>query len=40
MEPHINQGDMVLVGPVNPGDVKVGDIVMYEMSNRNACSTA
>ncbi len=34
MEPRINQGDVVLVGPVNPGDVKVGDIVMYQMSNK------
>jgi len=33
MEPLIDQGDVVLVGPVNPNTVKVGDIVLYEMSN-------
>ena len=30
MEPHINRGDLVLIGPVSPKDVKVGDIVMYQ----------
>ncbi len=34
MEPLINQGDVVLVGPVDASTVKVGDIVLYEMSNR------
>jgi signal peptidase len=34
MEPLINQGDVVLVGPVHADTVKVGDIVLYEMSNK------
>ena len=34
MEPHINQGDVVLVGPVNPDTVKVGQIVLYELPNK------
>ncbi len=34
MEPRIQQADIVLLGPVHASEVKVGDIVMYEMSNR------
>jgi signal peptidase len=34
MEPLINQGDVVLVGPVHADTVKVGDIVLYEMPNK------
>jgi signal peptidase len=33
MEPLINQGDVVLAGPVEPDQVKVGDIVLYELGN-------
>jgi signal peptidase len=31
MEPFINQGDVVLIGPTEPDDVKVGQVVAYEM---------
>lgn len=34
MEPLINQGDVVLIGPVHANNVRVGDIVMYQLSNR------
>ena len=34
MEPHINQGDVVLVGPIDANAVKVGDIVLYQMPNK------
>jgi signal peptidase len=34
MEPLINQGDVVLVGPVDANSVKVGDIVLYQMPNK------
>jgi signal peptidase I len=34
MEPLINQGDLVLVGPTDADTVKVGDIVLYELPNR------
>jgi signal peptidase I len=34
MEPNISQGDLVLVGPVNAADVKVGDIVLYQLPNK------
>jgi signal peptidase len=34
MEPLIQQGDVVLLGPISAGEVAVGDIVMYELSNR------
>ena len=34
MEPIINQGDLVLVGPVDAESVQVGDVVLYELSNR------
>ncbi len=34
MEPRINQGDVVLVGRVDPNTVKVGDIILYELPNR------
>jgi signal peptidase len=34
MTPVIHQGDVVLLGPVNPEQVKVGDVVLYQQSNR------
>ncbi len=34
MEPNINQADVVLLGPVHASQVKVGDIVMYELPSR------
>ncbi len=34
MDPRIKQGDIVLVEPVDADSVKVGDIVLYEMPNR------
>ncbi len=34
MEPKIDQGDIVLVGPMDADSVKVGDIVLYELPNR------
>ena len=34
MEPHINQGDVVLVGPVQANDVRVGDVVLYQLPNQ------
>ena len=34
MEPFIQQADVVLLGPVHPSEVKVGDVLMYEMANR------
>lgn len=33
MEPVIKQGDVVLVGPIEPSQVRVDDIILYEMSN-------
>lgn len=33
MEPLINQGDLVLVGPVNADSVQVGDVVLYTLPN-------
>lgn len=34
MEPHIQQGDLVLVGPVHAGSVRVGDVILYNLPNR------
>lgn len=34
MEPLIKQGDVVLLGPVSADEVEVGDILMYQLSNR------
>lgn len=34
MEPLIQQGDIVLTRNIEPADVKVGDIILYEMANR------
>lgn len=34
MEPLIQQGDVVLLGPVSAEGVEVGDIIMYELPNR------
>jgi signal peptidase I len=31
MEPVLDRGDAVLIGPVNPDDVEVGDILLYSM---------
>lgn len=30
MEPNIHPGDLALIGPVSPDEIKVGDIVMYQ----------
>lgn len=34
MEPLIRQGDIVLTRNIEPDDIKVGDIILYEMPNR------
>ncbi len=34
MEPNIEQGDVVLLGPVDPDKVKVGDIILYGQDKR------
>jgi signal peptidase len=31
MEPLLNRGDVVLIGPIEADDVRVGDIVLYEL---------
>ena len=33
MEPAINTGDAVIVGPVIPGSIKPGDIITYKLGN-------
>ncbi len=32
MEPTLSRGDMILSSPVNPGEIKVGDIVVYRVA--------
>lgn len=34
MEPLIKQGDIVLIGPIDPDAIEVGDIILYELSTR------
>ncbi|MDZ7728647.1 MAG: signal peptidase I [Dehalococcoidia bacterium] len=33
MEPNIQQGDVVLTGPVDTAEIETGDVVLYEMGN-------
>jgi len=36
MEPHINPGDLVVTKPVPPSELRVGDVILYELRVGNS----